>query len=98
MARISGKLDLGQVSDEQYKPDLDLRMAVVREGSILGSTTLKAGEASQKRLLFVIEFEPPILPGAHLQLRRSRRRIADHDDRIGQRELFRAGQEEQQRR
>lgn len=66
MARITGELDLSQIPDEQYKPDLDLRVAVVREGSVLGSTVLKAGGAKQRRLPFEVEFEPPVLPGARL--------------------------------
>ena len=66
MARITGELDLSQIPDEQYKSDLDLRVAVVREGSVLGSAVLKAGSAKQRRLPFAVEFEPPILPGARL--------------------------------
>jgi len=66
MARITCELDLGQIPDEQYTSDLDLRVAVVREGSILGSSVLKAGAARQKRVPFEVEFEPPLLPGARL--------------------------------
>jgi hypothetical protein len=66
MARISGELDLSQIPDEQYQSDLDLRVAVVREGSVLGSTVLKAGSAKQRRLPFEVEFEPPLLPGGRL--------------------------------
>jgi len=66
MVRITGELDLSQIPDEQYKSDLDLRVAVVREGTVLGSSTLKAGTARQKRFPFEIEFEPPVLPGGHL--------------------------------
>src|SRR5690348_4157252 len=66
MARIAGELDLGQIPDEQYTSDLDLRVAVVREDKILGSSILKAGAARQKRLPFEVEFEPPLLPGARL--------------------------------
>ncbi len=66
MARITGELDLSQIPDEQYKSDLDLRVAVVREGSVLGSAVLKARSAKQRRLPFEVEFEPPILPGTRL--------------------------------
>ncbi len=64
MIGITGELDLSQVSDEQLTTDLDLRVAVVRDGNVLASTALKAGSARQKRLAFEIEFEPPFLPGA----------------------------------
>lgn len=66
MARIVGELDLGQVPDEQYRSDMDLRVAVVREGDVLGSTVVRAGSAKQRRLPFTVEFEPPVLPGASL--------------------------------
>lgn len=66
MAKIVGELDLGQVPDEQYNPDMDLRVAVVRDDKILGSSVLKAGAARQRRLPFEVEFEPPVLPGARL--------------------------------
>jgi hypothetical protein len=62
MAKISGELDFSQVQPEDFKPDLPARVAVVREGQVLGSTVVTPAKA-RERLPFEVEFEPPILPG-----------------------------------
>lgn len=64
MTKIVGELDLSQIPDAQYKPELELRVAVVREDSVLGSVVLKPAGAKQRRLPFEVEFTPPLLPGA----------------------------------
>ena len=62
MTKIVGELDLSQIPDAQYKPELELRVAVVREDSVLGSVVLKPAGAKQRRLPFEVEFTPPLLP------------------------------------
>ena len=41
MAVLTGELDFSQVAKEDFKSDLDLRVAVVRDGKVLGSAELK---------------------------------------------------------
>src|SRR5262245_13326551 len=65
MMEIHGDLDLTGIPEDQFDPEMELRAAVVREGAVLGSTVLKAGN-TKKRLPFAVQFEPPILPGARL--------------------------------
>ena len=38
MTKIVGELDLSQIPETEYKPELELRVAVVREDGILDST------------------------------------------------------------
>jgi hypothetical protein len=66
MVKIIGEVDLSQVSQEDFNPDLNLRAAVVREGSVLGSVVLKPAEAKERRLKFEVQFDPPIFPGGRL--------------------------------
>lgn len=58
MAVINGELDLSQVSKTDFKSDLDLRVAVVREGKILGSSVVKAPSSAAQRAAFAVEFQP----------------------------------------
>lgn len=65
MTKISGELDLRQIPQEQLDPNQELRVAVVREGVVLGSTTLAPGKVKEP-LPFEVAFDPPILPGGRL--------------------------------
>jgi hypothetical protein len=47
--KIIGEVDLSKISKEDFKEDTDLRVAVVREGSILGSVVLKSSEVKEQR-------------------------------------------------
>lgn len=62
MATARGTIDLGGIPSEDFNPDLELRVAAVYGGAILGSTTLKAGE--QRDVSFEVELEPVINPGS----------------------------------
>jgi hypothetical protein len=65
MTQITGTIDLTQIPQQQFDPQFELRVAVVRDGAVLGSTVLKPGKASE-HLPFQVAFEPPLLPGARL--------------------------------
>lgn len=65
MSEITGAIDLSKIPEEEFDPDLDLRAAVVREGAVLGSTVVKAGNRREP-LRFAVQFEAPLLPGAAL--------------------------------
>lgn len=62
MAIITGAVSLRDVPQDQFDPELELRVAVVREGAVLGSTVLKAGGIEQL-IDFSVQFEAPFLPG-----------------------------------
>lgn len=66
LSRIIGEIDLSQISTENFKPEMDLRVGVVREGNILGSVVLKTAEAGEKRLRFEVEVVAPFFPGGRL--------------------------------
>src|SRR5271166_5865342 len=63
MARITGELDLSRISKDDFSKDLGLRVAVVREGKILGSTDLKPPADSAKRISFSVDYNPVFNPG-----------------------------------
>eukprot|EP01034_Spumella_vulgaris_P035860 gene35860-44220_t len=65
MSEITGAIDLSTVPEDEFDPDLDLRVAVVREGAVLGSTMVKAG-GHREPVRFAVQFEAPLLPGARL--------------------------------
>jgi hypothetical protein len=65
VANISGSVDLSQISDQQFDPQLELRVAVVRDGTVLGSATLAPTQARQQ-LSFAVAFEPPVRAPARL--------------------------------
>ena len=50
--KIIGDVDLSQISQDDFKQDVDLRVAVVREGNVLGSSILKPSESKERRLHF----------------------------------------------
>ena len=60
--KIIGDVDLSQISQEDFKEDVDLRVAVVREGNVLGSAILKPSDAKERRLKYEVEFNASILP------------------------------------
>ncbi len=62
MTIINGELDLSGIPENQFDPAMELRAVVVRDGEVLGSTVLTAGNI-KKRLPFAVQFDPPILPG-----------------------------------
>lgn len=64
MARITGELDPRRVPHEPYKSDLDLRAAIVREGSAPGSIVPRIAGARPRRSPFEMEFAPLIRPWA----------------------------------
>jgi len=64
MAKITGQIDLSQISKADFKKDLGLRAAVVRDGKVLGSTDLPAPADVSKPLPFQVEFNPIFNPGA----------------------------------
>lgn len=57
MPRIIGELDLGHISQEDYNADLGLRVAVIRDGRVLGSADLKPPATPDDRLAFEVDFE-----------------------------------------
>ena|SRR5271165_4206885 len=63
MAKITGELDLSGISKDDFNKDLGLRVAVVRDGKILGSTDLKPPADTAKRVSFGVEFNPVFNPG-----------------------------------
>lgn len=65
MSEITGAIDLSKIPEEEFDPDLDLRAAVVRDGAVLGSTVVKAGNRREP-LRFAVQFEAPLPPGATL--------------------------------
>ena len=65
MSEITGAIDLSKIPEDEFDPELDLRVAVVREGAVLGSTVVKAGNRREP-LRFAVQFEAPLLPGATL--------------------------------
>lgn len=65
MVSITGILDLSQIPQDQFDPKFELRVAVVRNTTVLGSATLSP-TASARQILFEVAFEPPILVPARL--------------------------------
>src|SRR6516225_11835317 len=65
MVSITGILDLSQIPQDQFDPKFELRVAVVRNTTVLGSATLSP-TASARKILFEVAFEPPILVPARL--------------------------------
>lgn len=63
MAIITGELDLSGVSKDDFNKGLGLRVAVVRDGKVLGSTDLKAPADTVKPVPFRVEFSPVFNPG-----------------------------------
>src|SRR5215472_1344641 len=63
MASITGILDLSQIPQDQFDPKFELRVAVVRNATVLGSATLSP-TADARQILFEVTFEPPILAPA----------------------------------
>jgi len=63
MAQITGELDLSGISKNDFNKDLGLRVAVVRDGKVLGSTDLKPPADTAKRVSFGVEFNPVFNPG-----------------------------------
>jgi hypothetical protein len=59
MATVTGELDLSQVAQADFKPDLELRVAAVREGQVLGSTVVQSPSTLKERVKFSLEFQPP---------------------------------------
>jgi hypothetical protein len=58
MALINGELDLSQISKSDFKSDMELRVAAVREGKVLGSTVVQSPSSASQRVSFAVEFEP----------------------------------------
>jgi hypothetical protein len=58
MAKITGELDFSRISQEDYDPELGLRVAVFRDGKLLGSTDLNPPGTPDERLAFEVDFEP----------------------------------------
>jgi hypothetical protein len=65
VANINGVLDLSQIPEGQFDPEFELRVAVVRDGAVLGSATLTP-KRDVKQMAFEVAFEPPVLAHAHL--------------------------------
>src|SRR6516225_4811606 len=65
MVSITGILDLSQIPQDQFDPKFELRVAVVRNTTVLASATLSP-TASARQILFEVAFEPPILAPARL--------------------------------
>ncbi|KQV87892.1 hypothetical protein ASD15_27995 [Massilia sp. Root351] len=65
MSEITGAIDLSKIPEDEFDPELDLRVAVVRDGAVLGSTVVKAGNRREP-VRFAVQFEAPLLPGATL--------------------------------
>lgn len=61
MPKISGQLDLSQVAKGDFKPDLEMRVAAVSGGEILGSAVVKPPAAPGK-VQFSVEFPPQRIP------------------------------------
>jgi hypothetical protein len=57
MPKITGEIDFSQIPQQDYKADLGLRVAVVREGRVLGSADLEPPAASGGRHAFEVDFE-----------------------------------------
>lgn len=66
MATINGELDLSGISKDDFNKDLGMRVAVVRDGKILGSTDVKPPTDSAKRVSFGVEFNPIFNPGVQI--------------------------------
>ena len=65
MASITGVLDLSQIPPDQFDPQFEFRAAVVRNGAVLGSSTLTP-RARARQISFQVSFDPPVLPSARL--------------------------------
>jgi hypothetical protein len=65
MASITGVLDLSQIPQDQFDPQFEFRAVVVRDGAVLGSSTLTP-RARARQISFQVSFDPPTLPSARL--------------------------------
>src|SRR5689334_19204091 len=65
MSEITGAIDLSKIPEDEFDPELELRVAVVRDGAVLGSTVVQAGNRREP-VRFAVQFEAPLLPGATL--------------------------------
>src|SRR5262249_28650148 len=65
MANITGVLDLSQIPQDQFDPQFELRVAVVRDATVLGSATLSP-RARARQVSFQVTFEPPVLSPSRL--------------------------------
>jgi hypothetical protein len=65
MSEITGAIDLSKIPEDEFDPELELRVAVVRDGAVLGSNVVQAGNRREP-VRFAVQFEAPLLPGATL--------------------------------
>jgi hypothetical protein len=66
MIKITGELDFSAISKDDYDPQLGLRVAVVRNGKVLGSNDLKSPGVPGERQAFSVDFEPIYVVGAKI--------------------------------
>ncbi len=63
MSTITGALDLAEIPEDLFDPSVNLRVAVVYDGSVLGSTELKQGKRKEP-VRFAVQFSAPFPGGA----------------------------------
>ncbi len=62
--KVTGEVDFSRIPKEMFQAELVARVAVVREGEILASATVKP--SLEKPQPFQVEFAAPVPPGARL--------------------------------